>query len=122
MSPADTPFPTTMQEARVLLNRILIAIARHRGVSAEVADFETREQYERFQSFLTPWISGPKSLIPLLERLTDAGGTPSPSDVNNILTIATMLEPTIAAAYGLRWDEDLPDVDHSVHEWKGDAD
>jgi hypothetical protein len=76
-----------------IVDRLTFVIQRMRSIARETMGDDTDAQ--TLLSYLTPWLHGPKCLLPALTAVQDRGSV-TPSELFNFCFIAHTLEPTIA--------------------------
>ena len=81
------------QDALRVVDRLTFTIQRMRSIGAEALGDDAVAH--TLQEFLTPWVHGPKCLLPALAKVQDRGFV-TPSELYNFCFIAHTLEPTIA--------------------------
>jgi hypothetical protein len=85
-------------QALAVVDRLTFVLQRMRSISAETLGDDATAHL--LQSYLTPWVYGPKCLLPALAKVQDRGSV-TPGELYNFCFIAHTLEPTIALSSSL---------------------
>lgn len=93
-----------------LVRRIQLTAVRARSIMAETVGLDIAE-------LLDPDLygSGPLSLVTVTEHMLEAGRTPAPTDVMNVLILAYR-STGFAARYAYQWGEKLPEPIEAIKE------
>ena len=83
----------TASAALAVVDRLTFVIQRMRSIAIETLGDDTNAK--TLLSYLTPWLHGPKCLLPALVSVQDRGSVTA-SELFNFCFIAHTLEPTIA--------------------------
>lgn len=86
----STGIDLSRQGLRDLLEDILFGAQRSRSISQENPDFS-----EEAWTDLSPWLFGPKSIMPTLTDLAMSSAPIEPGTILNLLSIAHRFEPGI---------------------------